>query len=163
LIELCRSTAQLSLEIARRLRAATGWTCTTIPVPEHPACLNASAVVASADADDHRPHVLRWAALVQGLAADESLHFEALATLIEHGAQYSKPDALMPQVEMCLCVPTYSDAHTFKVSFSVSSDVQPVAVAISQCLVTAGGCMKYGAPPRSSAERSVGRAFSALR
>jgi len=163
LTELCRSTPQLSLETARRLRATTGWSCTTILVPEHPARLNASAVVASADADDHRPHVLRWAALVQGLAVDESLPFEARATLTEHGAQHANPVALMPQVKMCMCVPTYSDVHTFKVSFSLSPDLQPVAVAISQCLVAAGGSMKYGASPRSNAERAMGRAISALR
>mmetsp|Transcript_90102 Transcript_90102/g.291189 ORF Transcript_90102/g.291189 Transcript_90102/m.291189 type:complete len:148 (+) Transcript_90102:353-796(+) len=67
LIELCRSTAQLSLETARRLRATTGLTCTTILVPEHQACSNASAVVVSADADDHRPHVPRWGPLFKGL------------------------------------------------------------------------------------------------
>mmetsp|Transcript_146132 Transcript_146132/g.466980 ORF Transcript_146132/g.466980 Transcript_146132/m.466980 type:complete len:138 (-) Transcript_146132:333-746(-) len=67
LFELCRSTAQLSLETARRLRATTGLTCTTILVPEHQACSNASAVVVSADADDHRPHVPRWGPLFKGL------------------------------------------------------------------------------------------------
>ena len=113
--DLCRATAALALETARKERISAGIASTTILLPSSAGVEGATAITAEGEGDDHRSHILRWASLVQGCVAAETMPQEQRALLQQHGSQHSSPDSLMAGIKTCTCSPTYGDASIIKV------------------------------------------------
>mmetsp|Transcript_94466 Transcript_94466/g.305646 ORF Transcript_94466/g.305646 Transcript_94466/m.305646 type:complete len:101 (+) Transcript_94466:1417-1719(+) len=97
------------------------------------------------------------------LAQSEKATEDERHALQQHAAQYATPEALAVHVQACVCVAT-QDKPNF---------VRILLAAITICpLLTRDppighswewGILKYGAPPRNSAERAVRNLLTAFR
>lgn len=79
--------------------------------------------------------------------------------LQQPAAQFATPESLALFVQSCTCIPMHDDARVIKVQWVAASDLTVLVTVVRRLLVAHGGILKFGAPPRSSAERAVRNAW----
>ena len=157
--QLCTATAQLSLDTARKQRAAEASLYTTLLVP------TTSELQTAADMRemDAAAHVRRWATIVIAMVDDTRSPAKAQAVLREHVEASQDGQALEGTVTCCTVAPTYASDRILKIRFCVASELRAVSLALTECLTAAGAEAKHGAPPRGASERAVAAALTAVR
>jgi hypothetical protein len=150
--QLVENSAELGLQNARLLRTLFGMGVVTSLVPDCAAVREAAAVPLET-ANPMLSDANRWGALAMNLANESKVSQEDRNILTEHVNTISAPEQLLGCVLMCQCQSTFGDDKLYRVQIKVSSSLERVAAALLRALISMGAESKYGAPPRSSAER----------
>ena len=159
---LLRSTALLSLETARKLRALTAAMVRTTGIPDSSGCGMQVKALAETERTylDTEPCYV-WAQLILvilGCACPE-MPAECVQTLRVHAAAATAPEALLGQISECTVTRCYAGTSS-NWRLVCDSDLVPVARAAIRCLMALGCSVRFGAAPKSQHERAVSFALS---
>eukprot|EP00931_Biecheleriopsis_adriatica_P086698 TRINITY_DN61309_c0_g1_i1.p1 TRINITY_DN61309_c0_g1~~TRINITY_DN61309_c0_g1_i1.p1 ORF type:complete len:210 (+),score=21.62 TRINITY_DN61309_c0_g1_i1:41-670(+) len=160
--QLVYNSAELSLQNARNIRALLGLAVVTLLCPACPAVVKASQV----EVDMHCPimsDILRWKTLVCEVVQIPDLPSDILRVLNTHASQYTSPEQLFGLVLMCNVVATFDHDDLYKIQIKVSPALDSVATALVRALNFAKATCKFGAGPRTKAERQTADSLKAVR
>ena len=150
--ELSVNNAALGLQTARNFRLQSGKGSVTILTKE----ASIATAVLDVDEDPNNPPrtaVQKWAALVQAIAEHPDVPDVNKVIINKHIAEATSEDEMLLVIEECTCFPTFDVASTYKITFSVSSELHPVLVQIIRAYTKLGADIRFGASTRTNLER----------
>ena len=161
--ELLHATARLSIETARNVRMLTAIAVRTLSVPALSQCGPPVRAVAEQPRTyaEHEP-AYTWAQLVLlalALVPEDSQDAGHLL-LRQHAVQSTRPELLRDHLQECQVTRCYS-ADASNIKLAVSGELAPTAQALCRTLIAGGATLRFGAAPKSSAERAVTTALTA--
>jgi len=99
-------------------------------------------------------------AVAMALAQSERATEDERHALQQHAARYATPEALTVHVQACICVATHDKPNIVRTEITIwplLTRDPPIGPSWEW------GILKYGAPPRNSAERAVRNLLTAFR
>ena len=158
---LILATARLSLDSAKRIRQLKGDVCRTITVPDTCAAAVGARELCSDDQGyEEKDHIRMWGRLIQWLLTLplEGAPPQDVEKIRTHFENCNNPNSLSGLIQECSIRRTWSAAGC-NIRCSVSGELQPILSSMLRCLVSIGCELRFGAPPRSSLERSTADAL----
>lgn len=153
--QLARSTAILAQKTSRQVAQLFSWAIITVLCPVFLALRQAAAVTSEENEDSLEVIFQRWGCLCKALSTDAKTAEHHAATLKKHVEKSTSSDKLKGKVLLCKVKPSYRDGDLYVVQLRVSDELQDVAVAIIETLVSAGGNVSFHPASRSGEERQV--------
>ncbi|CAE8685876.1 unnamed protein product [Polarella glacialis] len=107
------------------------------------------------------PYIFSWSAGVLAAIEIPEVSEADKAILVQHAKTVTRPEPLVEHVHICRASQAFAPGM-HKLSFSVGGELQPILDLLVRVLVSTGGCVKFGTPPRSSGERKVAKLLADL-